>query len=296
MDKPIRRKYMKRVLFLVPVAALLFGCATTSGTSDSSGNGKAGLKEKVTDAAKKAVEASEDAVVTGDWELRPIGEAQGQMAATMTVADEGKNRYTLQGFSGVNTFSGSLTIGNDGAITVDKKIATTRMAGSADQMKGESAFLDALKQSTSWKAVRVGVETLEMKGASTTLRFTRLSIADRIWNLNAQLNDKGTAVEDIGDAGRKVTLMIAKGKANVFTGLNITNADCTLDEAEHTIAVAMASGAMTLASGSAEEMERERIYLNNLNAAATYTISGKTLSIQDANGKTVLVFDAQDLI
>lgn len=289
---------MKELLIFGAAVALLAGCATTKSTGNSDGGEKSSVKEKVGETAKKAVEASKDAVVTGDWELKLISgnDKQEAPSVTMTVTDAGNNRYTLQGFSGVNTFSCGLTIGFNGAISMDQKIATTRVGGSADAMAAEQSFLDALKAAASWKAVRVGVETLEMKGPAKTLRFVRLSIADRIWNLEAQADEKKTAIISIPEGGRKITLMIAKGKANVFTGLNITNTECTLDETARTISIEMASGAMTLASGSAQEMEQERLYLNNLADAASYTVSGKTLSVQNASGKTVLVFTAQDLI
>lgn len=287
---------MKGFLMLVPLAVLCVSCGSTSGAKSDD---KKITKEKVVGAAKKAVEASKDAVVTGDWELKLItgGEKGDSTAkATMTVTDEGNNRYALQGFTGVNTFSGSLTIGEKGAITVDQNVAATRVGGSPDQMAAEQTFLDALKGATSWKAVRVGVETLEMKGSDAVLAFVRLTIADRVWNLSSQADEKRAALVSVLDGGRKVTLMIARGKANIFTGLNITNIDCTLDEEAHTLQMDAASGAMTLASGSDEEMEQERLYLNNLNAAASYTISGNTLSVQNDRGHTVLVFEAQELL
>lgn len=279
---------MKGFLMLVPLAVLCAGCATTGGT-----------KEKAANVAKKAVEASKDAVVTGDWELKLItGSAKGDSTAkvTMTVTEEGNNRYSLQGFAGVNAFSGSLMIGLNGAIAVDQNVATTRVGGSPDDMAAEQTFLEALKGATSWKAIRVGVETLEMKGNDATLRFVRLTIADRVWSLSSQADENGTALVSVIDGGRKVTLAIAKNSAVVCTGLNVCNADCALDEDARTLQINMGSGAITLASGSEEEMQEEHLYLNNLASAASYTISGGTLSVQNAQGQTVLVFEAQDLL
>lgn len=280
---------MKSLLFVLPVSAvLLAGCATT------------GAGTKVKETVQKAAETVDDATVTGDWELRFItkgGQKQEMTAATMTVTDSGNNKYTLTGFAGVNDFSTSITIGFNGAIEVSDKIATTRMSGSAEQMSAENAFLDTLKAVTSWKALKVGTETLEMKGADTTLVFNRLKITDRIWNLSAQADEKGSAVVSLPEGGRKVTLMINdKGTAHIFTGLNITDAECKIDEASHTLSMSMGNSAMTLASGSPEEMKTEQLYIKNLDAVASYTVSGKTLTVLDGNGKTVLVFSAQDLL
>lgn len=280
---------MIRSLFIAMAGfamAGIVGCATT------------GAGEKVSDAAKKAVEAADDATVLGDWELRRISKGKEKVdmpnAVTMTVSDSGNNRYTFTGFSGVNNFTGTLTIGLNGAIEVDKNIATTRMSGPADIMAAEQAFLDALKGSASWKAVRVGVETMEMYGEAT-LYFSRLSIKNRVFNLTAQLNGNGTAVVNVPEGERKVTLMIGD-KASIFTGLNIVNTECVLDEGAHKVSFALASGAATLVSGDASDMERERLYLNNLANAVSYSVNGKELSLLDAKGKVVLVFIAQDLL
>lgn len=277
---------MRSFVIVIAGAAMagIVGCATTS--------------TGVSDMAKKAVEESADAIVTGDWELRFIAKGKEKQdmpnAVTMTVSNIGNNRYEMAGFAGVNTFKGSLTIGANGAITVDKNIALTRMAGPEDIMSAERMFLDAVRGATSWKAVKVGAETMEMYG-EYTLCFTRLTIKDRIWNLSAQLDDGGSAIISLPSEGRKVTLMLSD-KANIFTGLNITNTEYTLDEAAHKLSIAIASGAMTLASGSDGEMERERLYLKNLDAVASYSVSGKELFLLDASGKAVLVFTAQDLL
>lgn len=287
------------LLFALPMAAVLFGCATAGTGTVSDSAGVKDNSEKIKEAASKVESAVNDASVEGDWELRFIAkdkERQDVTFATMSVVKEGGNRYALTGFSGVNTFNTALTIGDEGAITVDKKVMTTRVGGSEDMMKAESAFLDALKASSSWKVLKVGNETLEMKG-DVTLIFSRLKITDRIWNLTSQSDEGGRAVISIPEGGRKITLMIdAKGASHIFTGLNITDAETAIDERLHTISFSTANSAITLASGSEEEMERERLYLKNLDIASSYFVSGKTLTLLDKSGKTVAVFSAQDLL
>jgi heat shock protein HslJ len=87
-------------------------------------------------------------------------------AITMVLAD-GK----ISGHSGVNTYGGSYREGSDGSFAVSD-IAQTEMAGDADAMRAESAYMTLLG-STKWYKISGSSLTLYDANHNEELIFSR---------------------------------------------------------------------------------------------------------------------------
>lgn len=78
----------------------------------------------------------------------------------------------ISGRSGVNTYSGPVTIGAEGSFAIGR-LRSTLMAGSEPAMRAESAYLALLGQARTWKIAN-GKLTLYDPGGNESLIFGRL--------------------------------------------------------------------------------------------------------------------------
>lgn len=108
------------------------------------------------------------------------------------------------------------------------------------------------------------------------------------WALTSYLNAAGETVEALAD--REVTAeFTADGRVAGQGGCNNYFAGYTVDGNNLTISQA---GSTMMACEPAEVMQQEADFLAALQAAATFTRDGDTLQIANADGATVLVFQA----
>jgi heat shock protein HslJ len=78
----------------------------------------------------------------------------------------------ISGRSGVNAYSGPVTLGADGSFAVGR-LRSTLIAGTEPAMRAESAYLTLLGQARSWKIAN-GKLTLYDAGGNESLIFGRL--------------------------------------------------------------------------------------------------------------------------
>lgn len=78
----------------------------------------------------------------------------------------------VSGRSGVNAYSGPVTLGADGAFAVGR-LRTTLIAGTEPAMRAESAYLTLLGQARSWR-IAGGKLTLYDAGGNESLIFGRV--------------------------------------------------------------------------------------------------------------------------
>lgn len=78
---------------------------------------------------------------------------------------------TVSGFSGVNSYAGPCTLGDDGSLTLGNLISTL-MAGTPEQDAAESKYMDLLRSSAGWKYEDSQLVLLDADGAEQ-LRFQR---------------------------------------------------------------------------------------------------------------------------
>lgn len=112
----------------------------------------------------------------GQWTLQPA-HAPGDAGVIRLVLREsppregGQQVLEVSGFAGINHYKGTATVSADGHMLVMGTLATTRMAGPADRMAAEGAYLQKLEQvgSYDWQDGSLVLKTL----AGETLTFVR---------------------------------------------------------------------------------------------------------------------------
>ena len=88
---------------------------------------------------------------------------------TFSCNDEGK----VAGVASINRYSGNLKLGGNGTIIWNKAFIMTRMAGPPKLMEQETAYMQALAQTSRMYLKDPGL-TLINRDGSTTLEFTKI--------------------------------------------------------------------------------------------------------------------------
>lgn len=110
----------------------------------------------------------------GQWTLQPAsasGDGAIRLVLRETPAREGKTVLDVSGFAGVNHYKGTALFNASENMLVMGTLATTRMAGPADRMQAEGAYLQKLEQvgSYAWKDGLLVLKTL----GGETLTFVK---------------------------------------------------------------------------------------------------------------------------
>lgn len=238
--------------------------------------------------------------VLGDWEIRFFekdGVSQKIALSTISVDEnvEKDSEFNLSGFSAVNYFMAKVFKTKTGIAF--SPTVMTKMAGNEEEMAFENNFIEFLTNANSWKVEEVdGLERLEIENTeeNSKISFSRISLIESNWRLIAINN--GDAVVSVDENSKILLNFIDKKNVSASTGLNILGTEWTLDEKKHKLSFKEQNGIMTLAAGAEEEMETERLFIENLNKTETYAISGKELTLYSGEKEMVLVFERVDKV
>ncbi|MEO6063354.1 MAG: META domain-containing protein [Thermoflexales bacterium] len=99
-----------------------------------------------------------------DWTISSLAASEFNITATFANGQ-------ISGRSGVNTYSGPVTVGADGAFAIGR-LRSTLMAGTEPAMRAESAYLTLLGQAGTWKIANEKL-TLYDPGGNESLIFGR---------------------------------------------------------------------------------------------------------------------------
>lgn len=123
---------MKKIIttILIISSFALFSCKTTNEVSNSS----------------KGEVSVESSKIEGEWKLSKLvlnGAERNIYPSTLVVSKEGEG-FLFAGSSGVNQYTGSVSIDKNGNIVVTAPYASTKMAGPTELMEFEDDFLRVL--------------------------------------------------------------------------------------------------------------------------------------------------------
>jgi heat shock protein HslJ len=206
---------------------------------------------------------------------------------TLNFGAEGQ----VSGNSGCNNYSGGYETSGD-QLKIGP-LASTRMfcdkpAGVMDQ---EQQYLAALQNAATYEIMGDTLTIRDAGGATQVVAKvnTPAGLSGTAWEVTMYNNGKEAVVGLIADS--KVTLNFsAEGQVNGNSGCN------TYSGGYETSGDALKIGplASTMMACAAPEgvMDQEQLYLAALQNAATYDISGSTLTIRDAGGATQVVAQA----
>lgn len=207
---------------------------------------------------------------------------QGGTDLTLIITPEG----LISGFSGCNTFSGTVNVATDGSMSVGP-LATTLMA-CADGMDQESAYLSALQNARSFNFTSEGRLQIKYRpeGSANQVMIFIVgvkSLTGSNWVLVSSGDPNNPTPVPTG-----VIITAAFSEDGVMSGLaacNQYNVSYTLADSQLTLG-AIAITQMACPTG----MEAEQAYLTALSSAQQAKISGQILTITYNQGAGVMNF------
>lgn len=228
-----------------------------------------------------SVTANDTTFSTGDESLtQPL---------TLFATPEGEATYRISGFSGINHFNGTLTM--DGRTAQVGTLAGTMMMGTAEDAKLESTFLIALQNGGKVSAKEKDGETfltITNKNYDSSLMFKKTILENTAWNLS--MYNTNNAVTNIPEGIDGANLTFApEGALYGSTGVNNIIASYTFTNDGD---IVISTVGLTRMAAPNEEMATfEMRQVELLEQAATYQINGSTLTLQNADGETLLVYE-----
>jgi heat shock protein HslJ len=179
----------------------------------------------------------------------------------------------------LNSYTGPYDAADKGGIKIGP-LVSTQMAGSAELMALEAAFLADMQKAASYYADDAKLTLYDADG-KTLLEFAKstATITDQDWVVTGYNNGSQAVTSVQGGA----TLTARFGNEGMLTGnggVNTYSADyTTTPEGAITIGPIIS----TKMAGSQELMDQEAQYLAALASAKTYSLRGKTLEFRTAD-------------
>lgn len=241
----------------------------------------------------------EDVDIGANWTLVSLG-ADGtilstqdeSLTQTLTLFAEPESddgMYLISGFSGVNHFNGTFTM--DGETAQVGPLAVTMMMGPEGDAKMESIFLAALQNGGMVSITEENGQTfLTISNGETnsSLVFMQTLLENTAWNLS--MYNMGNAVTNIPEGIEGASIAFSMdGKVFGSTGINRLSSTYTFTP-DGSITFSMPT--LTRMAAPSEELAAfEMLQVELLEQAVLYQLSGSTLTLRNAAGETVLVYE-----
>ncbi len=121
-----------------------------------------------TDVSKKAITPS---ALCGEWKIASLSgfDSAKIPEATLSVMARDEDEFSLNGFSGVNSFFANLKNSPD-AFPIGDRLASTKMMGAPEDMSFEDVLIHLIAVSASWK---IEGNTLKVTHGTTTAVFVK---------------------------------------------------------------------------------------------------------------------------
>lgn len=187
------------------------------------------------------------------------------------------------GSAGCNSFGGSYSAGGDGSLTIEAG-GMTQMACEEPLMRVEAAYVAALGDVGSFTVTDEGAE-LVLEGAETPLAYLAeqpLPLEGTAWRVDG-VAIGGDAVSST-IAGADAELVFEDGRVSGTGGCNRITGGYTADGD----ALSFSAIATTKMLCEATVMDQEAAIIAALEATASSSIEGTTLSLSDADGAFLL--------
>lgn len=223
-----------------------------------------------------------DPLASTSWILTQLNgqPALADVSVTLEFADG-----RLGGSDGCNSFGGGYQV-EDGQLKVDPNMVSTLMACADEIMQQASAYTAVLLQSPAFQ-VEAGQLTLLGEDGAALAVFAAQSqeLAGTEWIVTGINNGNQAVVSPLLDT-EMTTSFGADGQVSGSAGCNRYFASFSVDSNAIKIG---APGATKMFCGEpAGLMEQESQFLKALESAATYRISGGTLTLFAADGNTAV--------
>lgn len=211
-----------------------------------------------------------------------------QTAPTQNTKSKQVRTYRIAGFSGINRYSGTLTLSGT-AIKVQLN-EYAQAEGPADKMNLERLFCSTLQKggtvsvSTNAAGSELVIFNLREK---TELTFKKSVLENTNWKLNRYNKEHAMlqAPENVHYASLSFT---DSNRLYGNTGVNNFSAECFIKSGS---ALSIAELAVTrIASPNGEAAEFERRYMELLKQCVLFTVEGGTLNLKNGTGEVLLTY------
>ena len=211
-----------------------------------------------------------------------------QTAPTQNTKSKQVRTYHIAGFSGINRYSGTLTLSGT-AIKVQLN-EYAQAEGPADKMNLERLFCSTLQKggtvsvSTNAAGSELVIFNLREK---TELTFKKSVLENTNWKLNRY--NKEHAMLQAPESVRYASLSFTdSNRLYGNTGVNNFSAACFIKSGS---ALSIAELAVTrIASPNEEAAEFERLYMELLKQCALFTVEGGALNLKNRTGEVLLTY------
>lgn len=190
---------------------------------------------------------------------------------------------TAGGSAGCNSFAGSYSAGDDGSLTIEAG-GMTQMACEEPLMRVEAAYVAALGEVGSFTVTDQGTGLL-LEGAATPLAYLAeqpLPFEGTVWRVDGIAIGDDAVSSTI--AGADAELVFENGRVSGTGGCNRITGGYTADGD----ALSFSAIASTKMLCEAAVMDQEAAIVAALEATASFSIEGTTLSLSDADGAFLL--------
>ncbi|MCQ2240126.1 META domain-containing protein [Treponema sp.] len=127
---------MKNIFVILSAifSLFIFGCKTTDSTSKTNAKG------------------TTPSQICGEWKIQSLTGFKNadQTDATLSIIAKDEDEYSLNGFSGVNSFFATLS-DTPKAFPIGNNLASTKMMGAPEDMAFEDELIKIIATSGSWK-------------------------------------------------------------------------------------------------------------------------------------------------
>ncbi len=191
------------------------------------------------------------------------------------------------GSAGCNSFGGSYSAGDDGSLTIEAG-GMTQMACEEPLMQVETAYVAALGEVGSFTVTDEGAGLL-LEGTETPLAYLAeqpLPLEGTAWAVDGIAIGNDAVSSTI--AGTEANLVFDAGVVSGSAGCNTLKGSYSIDGDTLGGAISFSEVATTKKLCEPDVMEQEQVILAALDAAASYTIAGSTMTLSDGDGTFLL--------
>lgn len=191
----------------------------------------------------------------------------------------------LNGSSGCNNYFGSYTI-EETKLTISEVGSTLMACMDGALMTQESDFLGLLQAAEAY-TLAAGQLTIHTTGGDLVFQPTQNQMLEGpTWVLGSIIQNE-VVVSSAVDS--QITAIFADGQVAGLAGCNQYSASYTMTDT----ALTLGPIAATKMACEDERGQREQEFLTAFAAAVSYAIEGESLTLLDANGNELLIFQAQ---
>jgi heat shock protein HslJ len=237
---------------------------------------------------------AETSSLTGTpWRLQSFNNGKGGMATTLSTSkitaifsEDGR----IAGNAGCNNYSGGYQV--DGGSIAIGPLAATEMycQDPPDVMETEQTFLKNLGNAASFTIANDELTLFDSEGAKLLVFVPAQStgLTDAPWRLQSFNNGKGGMESNLA-TGAITAVFGEDGVVTGFAGCNDYHGEYQTDGDKITVGPLAATRKMCAEPEGV--METEQTFLQNFQNAASFSIENERLTLFDADGNKLLVFE-----